>query len=375
MVVICFYALCSYRFVYSYLPSELYIYALFILLAIILNTREQITINIDKYTLFFILLLLTFTIDFWYSGRIENITYSIFICLLFSWCISSDETENIQYFSLPFLVITLVLSITFILFGHNFMNSSNASDGLVRMGWTDPNYFSCVVGMGTLLTVMQLLRKKESFIYTLFLLVTFILSMITIVLSASRGAILAISLSSVIFIFISKIKLSHKLIVIAFLCGIIVFMYTNQYFDLLIDRIKNDDGTGSGRTEIWLTKIDAFTSEKNPLKLLFGFGYQGGYNLGYRWPQGFHNDFLAFLVNYGIAGLSLFITALIIPVKRATSGARPTIIALVLYLVLCSMTLEPFSAGRLTYFGFYFYILVVVKYYESPVNQETNELK
>jgi len=363
MIVIGFYTICSNGFAYSYLPTELYIYTFMVLLGVTFNIKKRKPRKIYGYKLYSTLLILIVIVDFLYSFKIENITYCIIICLLFSQCTSYENAKSLKYLSSSFLGIAFVLSFIFILFGRSFIETYNTAEGLDRMGWTDPNYFGCVIGMGTVVALIEMMRKKKSIVYKLFLLTTIMLSLITLGLNASRGAMLAVAVSSMIIILISEVQWFYKILISLLLCGIVAYLYANQYFDLLIYRIEADNGTGSGRSDIWLIKLKTLVNDGNPLKWLFGYSYEGGFNLGYRRPTGFHNDFIAFLVDYGLLGLSLFLAALILPIKRASSKVRPTIIALVTYLALCCMTLEPITAGRLTYFGFYFYILLLSKGY------------
>lgn len=373
MVLISFYSISSYGFSYSYLPSKLYIYLLLIIGVIAFNKINIKTNSLTHAKFYMIILLYIVVVDLFTSIKIENIAYSITIITFLSLCINMRDKKNIQYFTIAFLIISLTLSSAYVFYGKNFV-IYNQQSGFERMGWTDANYLGCVIGMGTIIAIMELLKKNRSIVYILFLLVTTILSLITLVINASRGAILAITVSTLILLLISKIKWSYKFSIIILLFSIAALLYYNQYFNLLIYRFEIDDGTGAGRTMIWLTKLKAFYIEKNPLQWLFGLGYNGGFKLGFSYATGFHNDFIAFLIDYGILGLSLFVWALIIPTKEAKREMKPTIMALTLYLTLCCMTLEPITAGRLTYFGFYFYIILLAKTSQSKVTFLDNSL-
>lgn len=72
--------------------------------------------------------------------------------------------------------------------------------------------------------------------------------------------------------------------------------------------------------------------------------------------RAFHNDFIAFLCEYGFWGLMLFIKWLYYPIQKAKDN-KMVVLAVVGYIAACGLTLEPVTAGRFTYYVFWLYAL------------------
>ena len=128
-----------------------------------------------------------------------------------------------------------------------------------------------------------------------------------------------------------------------------------------------DDGTGSHRTEIWTDKIHAFFESDDILNYIFGLGRSEGLKLGDIGDRSPHNDFVGMFIYYGFVGLALFISALAYPIRNCSKEDRPQIAALVLYLLICSMSIEPFCLGNIAYIGFFFYIMQLAR--QSRLNK------
>lgn len=367
MVVTLFYTISAYSFSYNFLPSNIYIYALIILILWVfskytLTNNDQIFEGSKRFVFLCVFVLL---VDLLNELKIQSIFYSIFICLLLSRFINYDKKTSIEYLALAFVTSTFILSLFYFIFGKNFIQEYSVGGiySLDRITWHDPNYFGAVIGIGLLVAVDLLLRDKVGVSYKLYLVSTIILSIIALGVNASRGALLAVGISVLVLILKSKIKLIYKLLITLSIVALVYYLYSNQYLDLLIYRIEADDGTGSGRLDIWNVKISAFINNGNPIRWLFGYGYEGGFRLGFTQTGlgyfGFHNDFIAFLVDYGIVGIALFISVLILPLRLVSSQLRTTVISLIAYIVTICMTLEPLTAGRLPFFIFYFYIYLL----------------
>ena len=233
-----------------------------------------------------------------------------------------------------------------------------------RSGWADPNYFGMALGMGTIVGMIKMFSvewKGLSIVEKVVYITAVLSSMPALALNASRGAMLSVIVGFVALLYFSKAKLGYK-IMLTFIAGlVVVYLYTNQYFDLLEYRIMNDEGTGSGRTNIWSAKLSAFV-EGNPLKIIFGYGHVGGANIG-GVHIGFHNDYIGFLVDYGIIGLGMLIYMLYYPIKIMPKGSyeKPSVIVLIVYLAMSFVTLEPLLTGIMGYFSFYMYALLLAK--------------
>ena len=122
-----------------------------------------------------------------------------------------------------------------------------------------------------------------------------------------------------------------------------------------------DDSTGSGRTDIWISKLFAFI-DGNPLKIIFGHGHIGGSNIS-GIHVGFHNDYIGFLVDYGILGLGWLLYLLFYPIRLTPKESleKPSVIALIVFLAIGFLTLEPMLTGIMAYFTFYLYALLFAR--------------
>ena len=181
--------------------------------------------------------------------------------------------------------------------------------------------------------------------------------------NASRGAVVCVASGIIIITLFSKIGLKKKISIALLVFFGIMLMYQLGLFGALEERVMHDeDGTGSGRTIIWAYKISLFF-EQPMYKLFTGLGYRGGFMLGFDDGYGFHNDYVAFFVDYGIIGTILFILFLLYPlfIARKNKKQRAIVTALTVYLILCCTTLEPLSGGRLPFCYLYLFIYILAK--------------
>ena len=244
-----------------------------------------------------------------------------------------------------------------------FLESYNVIDKLERSGWTDPNYLSCIIGMGVITSLILLMRESTYHImYKIFYVLTIGLSIISQVLMASRGGLLCVSVSVVVLLLFANIKFRYKLLLLIAIFSFVVFLYTNNYFELLVYRIEHDTGDGSGRLDIWKLKLHEFFSEGNIGDWIFGLGHSSAFKLGYGESGfGFHNDYLAILCGYGLFGLMAFLYFLFILPFKHIKARSVIVFSMIVYLALACMTLEPMSAGRFPYIAFYALILIYAK--------------
>lgn len=346
-------------FAFGYLPYDMKSYAMISLLELLifigLHRRISITFN---YFCFFALLYV-FIINIVTSASPQDISYSIIAVGIGTTVFTTDRRNGLNSMLNAFTVISLVLSLIYLSNYEAFLDSYDA--GIERSGWTDPNYLSCIVGMGIMTSLIQLLKKERHRFLNVFLYaLTIILSLITQLFLASRGALLSVAVGMLILIILSEVKTSYKALIFILIGVLLLVLYFNNYFDLLMYRVIEDSGGGSGRTEIWQMKLSEFNSNASFLNLIFGMGHNSAIHLS---PSGraigFHNDFIAVLCSYGIFGFLLFIYMLIFhPLLKTERSSRSVVLSLILYLVVACTTIEPLSSGRLVYWAFYALILL-----------------
>lgn len=144
----------------------------------------------------------------------------------------------------------------------------------------------------------------------------FIIQLLSVILTMSRGAILACAVFfSVLYLQHSK-NLKVSLSVIAF-CSIIIIGITSNsaYMGFITKYLIRPDVGSAGRTEIW--KMGFGLAEQN--NIVNGVGYFTGldlaYEQGFKFDQ-FHNLYIDALVSGGIIELSLIVFLLIYVFRR-----------------------------------------------------------
>lgn len=361
--IICFLSVSRNTFAYPLLPTEGYYYTILSLLfaSLVLFNDSKGGFAAPKL-LYGLILLYVFLIDIIVDHGISRMTTTIFVCLLFFVCVGKNTKSSVYHLSLSFIIISLVLSYWVLFIPEAQINVYNSVEGMEQAGWTDPNYLGCVVGMGTIVAIQELLNKGKNVLYTVLLILVMVLSVVALSKIASRGALLAVAVGTLSMVLLSKRSFWSKLSVVALIAVAVYVMYNNDYFEFVIARVQNDAGTGSGRTEIWKEKLRAFTEEGTVARWLFGYGQHNGIMLGnFGRARAFHNDYVAVLVEYGIVGFILLFAAFVNPVMMVSKQKKSTIIAMLLYLMTCSLTVDPLTFGNLAYLGFYFYITQIAR--------------
>lgn len=364
MLVVSFASIGLYGYAYSFMPTYLPVYLGGLFLFYLVYSKGKIH-TYKTPSLLVVFGIFTIIMDLVTALSIENISFSIFIIILLCKFIdNSVDRSTVSKFSFAFSLMTLVLSLYFILLRDQFTQDYYAQgSGLERTGWMDPNYFGMVLGMGTVASIIQMSSfRLLGFGEKIFYLATVVLSVPTLVLNASRGAILAVAVSFAFVIIFSKVKPIYKIIVILITVLFLYYLYDNSYFDLLEYRIDHDSGTGSGRTTIWHKKMEAFWNGE-PYTWLVGYGNVGGKELAFaNHAFGSHNDYIAILCAYGLIGLTMFIGLLLYPILNLSKNStnKAIVLSVSVYIIMMCTTLEPYTAGRFPYFCFYLYSLLIM---------------
>ena len=362
-IITMFYTISLDGFAYSYMPYTLWIY---VVLTILITFTK--TCNTHQRVVPYIWVIFTVyisVIDF-ILGTVSlgaPLFQNIFFCLILICCflrLSINQKETISQLFISFATITIVLSLAFLTHREQFI--INTIDGMDRAGWTDPNYFGMAIGMGSICSLIKIFDsgwKQINIIEKLLFLSAIFLSLPTLALNASRGAALSVVLCFIVLLLCSKVRLKFKLITFILTLFSVIYLYYNQYFALMEYRILNDDGTGSERTLIWASKLIEF-SRGNLLQMIFGYSHYGGLNITGS-SVGFHNDYIGFLVDYGVIGIVLLVSVMLYPIiiTPKSSPHRLYVFVIILYLLVCFLTLEPFLTGILSYFVFYMLALLI----------------
>lgn len=293
----------------------------------------------------------------------ENVSNSFILLVILLCFVQCGNEKYVSDCLFSFVIMSLFLSIFYLFYKEQFGDNAVSTDGDFDVyGWMDRNYFSTVLGMGVISSVLLLTWKRElGRNIKNICLIAIAVSILTMIILASRGALLAVGVSMFVYTIIGKFPTKYKILGLLSLPLFLFIIYLYGYLDFLIYRMTEEESLtdGSGRTITWGIKIGHFFDDLNPLQNLVGIGFQKGLVLGSgNRPIGFHNDFVAFVVDYGILGIILFLTMLIHPILRSTILRKETIV-MTLYLALCSFSLEGFSSGRISYFLFYIPVLLL----------------
>ena len=330
---------------YQYLPdsnSFIFYIPLLVFLAII-HWKSIQPINFKYYLPILLLIIYMCIIDIIGNAELGNYTQNLFVIFIFSLFLKNKHDMDIL--SSALITVCAISAIYYLIMYDQFLVTWNASEGIERSGWKDPNYFSTFMNVGILLALFYILRYIKSSIIILKKNILSILCLMiatAIILTASRAGFFCLAFILFITLFISKIKFKIKLIALCIIIFAIIIMYSMGVFDTLLYRIfeQGNINTGGERTTIWAKGIVNFRIQPY-ITQLFGGGYwhrtelTGGYET--------HNEFFAMLFDYGIIGFVLFMWLIISMFsfhRNRTSKIRN--IGCVLYL-LSIISLSPFQ--------------------------------
>lgn len=360
-----FFTITSYGATYSYMPTSLFLYTIIAFLFYVFKIRHTRILHLTIPKSVFVLFVFSFLVNIIANGSIKNISYSLLIVMFLAPLLKQDEKGVFDAFSLSFQTVSLALSIMFIVIGDQYTQAYSYESGLERSSWIDPNYFSCVIGMGAMVSLCELYTKSTKQIKRVFDFAVIGFSLYTMVSVASRGGLLALVIGFVVIFMFSNTQWINKIFIIIIVAGFVWWMYTSSYFDLLIYRIAQDDN-GGGRIRIWGLKLTAFFNEGRFINYLFGIGFDRTLTLGTSVIKGVHNDYIAFFIEYGIIGLLLFLATLSAPIRHLKDKKLlSNVLSLTIYLAICIFTLEPLTLGIMVFYIFYTYIYYYSQYDEK----------
>ena len=368
VAMFCFWTISANSYSYSYMPTMPEIYLLATIVTLLIYKYKFVPL-LGEGNILFLLLLLSVFLSSLDSGLPTNGLFEVLLIMFLTHLLLTKVDERtIVYFQLAFMVITIVLLFYLIAICGVFSFDIASIGDKDRLGGNDPNYMGMIIGMGACVGIDCLLRFKQLNYYFIGLsIASIVLAVPVMLMLASRGALLCLVVSVIFQLFMKTGNQRAKIFMVLAGAYFLYYLYNNEYFDLLEARFLNDDGSGSNRTTIWKDKWDGYMSSLDFSQLLFGVGWEKGIDYGAARLKlkvlGFHNDFLAFLVCYGVIGLSLLLALLIQPLRniKRRSQRWAVVYANVLYLVAGCATLEPFSTGNFTFYAFLMYTMLLAK--------------
>lgn len=354
-----------YGYAYALMPYQTFIYPIIAFLPVVFYRSRGLRPNKWIWILFLYTLFIDFLTSWIYPHFNMPLLTNSFYCFLlviFFYMRTPDNKKSSDQMELSFAMVSIFISLLFLGSGDKYIQVYDAahSSGLERKGWIDPNYMGCIIGMGTSIAISQIMLFGEKKVWEkIVYYATILISLPVLALNASRGAILAVVVSFIVVVFYSRVRVFYKLVITMGAVALVLVLFNSGYFDLLLYRIENDQGGGSNRLDIWTSYWTAFWNG-GVLSLLFGNGLVYGQNiLGY--GVGFHNDFLAFLVEYGMVGFVLFIFMFVYLFRNLSKDRRRRTqsVCAIMFLIVCCLTLEPLTSGVMPYFIFLYYIFLL----------------
>lgn len=210
------------------------------------------------------------------------------------------------------IVVGIICSILFLFGDRAKIGEYGSRTSLRILGTnTDPNEFAGMFSVIVAINIYYILNSKgrERFVNV----VAVVVELYVVLLSGSRGAMLAcaFSIGASVLLFIQKKPGKIFLFVIG---AILVLGLFSRFLipHIPLDIIKRmsihtlfADG-GGGRSTIWGNALrDLFSG--NPLRILFGYGANGLIVNGERGATAtMHNYYLQLLTNFGIVGLCIY---------------------------------------------------------------------
>ena len=349
-----------------FIPTELYYYTFVFFIVYCISKSKKPAIPLPHSIIWLSALVLI--VDFVTSMKISMYGFSLLTVLVFARYIQKSEMPNFSlFFSYLFIIVSVVISFEFLFTDRSYTIMLDTSEE--RVMWVDPNYLGGVIGMGCLVAFNLLMQNFSKFFLRLVFAGVVAVSFIVLLYNGSRGALLSVAISILYLFCVSDQKIIYKVLLAMVLATFLVFLYNNDYFEIIEMRMENESGGGSGRLTIWENKLSAFNNEINPLRWIFGNGYEGGYALGYinyngGAGRGFHNDYLAHLCDYGIVGLCLFLSVMISPLKSVGFKCKMAN-ASILFLCVNCFTIEPMTLGMVIYFIFWLYAVSLADDYKK----------
>ena len=268
---------------------------------------------------------------------------SLFCNLLFSFiflaCLCRLDNAYLKAL-VKYICIAMTLSSLLILLNlDKILTEYATSQGSVqRLSWKDSNYTSFFISIVTLITLFYASKTPDKRTKKYLYAIAFIF-IICLCLLISRGSILSLAIACIFYF--RRTIFSSKIIGYGLLLGVFcLFLYDSGLLDGVIDRFNSEDmKDGSGRTTIWKTGLNTFQS-KGLMTIFIGEGNGAANKMALLGGIYFspHNNYLEFLYNFGVIGLTLFIIWL----STSFFGSSDEKKTLIIFIMANCMTVCPF---------------------------------
>ncbi len=247
--------------------------------------------------------------------------------------------------------------------------------------------FSTIVATYLVFSLVLFLHTKSRKI-KITMLMMFIINISSLILSETRGAILAASIA-IIFILASELnlnKINLKVVAISIVVIFGMFFILKKPIDQRIDqtaveyhKIESGNLTSSVGLRLQMWEIAPKLIENN---IILGLGKEHLKKLDQLYFQGliskqlyeaqtphYHNQYIDKIIKTGLIGLVLFLSLLIIPVfllRKKNIIYQQLSIGIIITFSIASLTDVPFNHGQ----TLFIYLLFIGFFYTSSLNKE-----
>lgn len=334
---------------------------------LIINNEKKVKINIIIILIIFwflfsgISIIWSESIQWWsYFMKIYLSQFLLFLSLSFL----PDNIIDLSLMEKSFIISGLVAAVVLIVFPSGSHYTDEGRRTIIMFGNTlDPNVLSGVMSLGLFCAVKKIFNKQYILSSCIFTGLIFF----GILLTGSRGGLIASVLPIIVGVFVYKKSLKDIPKLVFFIIVILIIGYFS--LDLLPDELitnrfnfnilfgQNEIETGShSRYKIWSYAIPLIYK-----KLFFGYGTGNFFTAiasVYRMAAS-HNMYILIAVESGIIGIFLFFLPIFILIRKLIKKNKITELMLMSSILILGLTLD-----SITYKYFwlgYIYIYLICK--------------
>lgn len=292
----------------------------------------------------------------------------LYICLS---VVKYNDRELKLLEDVQILLLMVLLGLTFFSNG-----SSHDRTTLIILGQTcDPNYFVGYFVFPLSITMKRIVESKYHIVYVLLAF----LSIYCVLLSGSRGGLIAIVVLIIAFALIYPPKIKHKILVLLGGCCFVVcawFFAAPFLSENIIERMSVEnviETGGTGRWYIWKSMLAEIFNSPNDFLLGRGIHSLHEIFIHGRWGTAVaHNQMIQVLYNQGFIGLIAF-TALTIGCFLNCIKKRKTVSIAIIGMMALSISLS-FNQTTRTFWNLVAYAAINFSENEYYISEKTLKL-
>lgn len=275
------------------------------------------------------------------DGSIDRaISYFLLWALVFSGSFFQYDAEDIKKIKNALIWSSRLTVIVILLFaevvnGRLWLNENNFTE--------DPNYMCAYLACG-IVGALQVLTQRNALKRKCFAILELIIYLWVVLLSGSRGGLLAILASAIVFLLFYSKKYFLRKVIWLIISGVLLLSLLNYLPEDLRMRFTVEnvaENGGTGRVELWKQAIDLHLNS-NAFRMFFGYGtatiIQCFGLFGYAEQKVVHNIFLETLVELGTVGLILYTAAIFSFIRAAWKQKDKFSFAVIMGMVVMSLS-------------------------------------